>query len=368
MSDNIENIARRIQKLLALAGNNTNENEATAAAEKAMALAAEHGLELAQLEVKAETNVTPGGKREKRSHDRAAMYKYQQTLMRAVAETHFCVYMINEVTAMSCGKMRKVKRHVLLGRDVNVQLVTMLYDYLADTMDRLLPWQGMEKRGKQALLWLEGCADRLAFRLNAKRREMERDSKRRAQEAAARAKHPGSAPSENALVLSDVYSSEDDYNIDFQYGYEPGTTARRRAQWEAEYAVRRAENEALRAERQARTKALRSEFISRNQGKFVEDLLNITADLVSTNYGTEAECIEQGTKEWRKKQREAARAARPETKAERLKREKRQSDEQYRYNRRYAKYSQPEYNMGASAGDQIGLDTQVDHSHKDRIT
>lgn len=43
------------------------------------------------------------------------------------------------------------------------------------------------------------------------------------------------------VLLSDIRGTEEDLNNDFRYGYEPGTTARRRREWEAGEAQRDAE-------------------------------------------------------------------------------------------------------------------------------
>lgn len=222
--------------------------EAANAAAMVQRMLAERGMTLAEI---AGRDTEPGAasraeKREKTKHDRAAMYKYQRDLMEALANNNFCMYFLDEEWAMSFGKERRVKRHVLLGRESNVIGTTMTYDYLVETMDRLLPYTGMEKRGKEALIWLEGCASRLVERLNDLRRQMAAESEKKKAEEEKRRQHPAYASSGTALVtLDDVYGSEEDLNTDAQYGYEPGTTARERREREAKSAAAKAKCDAL---------------------------------------------------------------------------------------------------------------------------
>jgi hypothetical protein len=330
-----EKVLARIQKLLALAGDKRgNENEAANAAAMAQAILADYGLEMAQLESTLASK-DPGG-REKKAHDRAAMYRYQQTLMQGVAETHFCRYFLTETRAESFGKMRKVKRHVLLGRAINVRAATMIYDYLIDTMDRLLPWQGMEKRGKDALLWLDGCSGRLVERLVEARSRQEQASAEAVREAATRARHPGAAPSTgNALVLADVYSTEDDLNQDYLDGLEPGTNAAHRAKFRAEQAAIRAEQDRL----------------------------------ISLGMGLdEAWHVARGFK-WTPRATVVAHPApksKPETDRQRREREAREARDHARFwdKQRKAndKYNSEAYRMGRAKAEDIGLNTQVSHT------
>lgn len=367
-----ENVIRRIQKLLALAGKNPNEHEAAAAAEKAMALAAAHGMELAQLEAKTESTGPMGGKREKKVHDRAAMYKYQRTLMNAVAGVHFCKHFVNEVETLSCGKMRKAKRHVLLGRELNVQMALMTYDYLVETMDRILPYQGMDKRGRQALLWLEGCADRLAARLILKRRMLEEESRAAAREAEVRAKHPGAAQTGNSLVLADAYSSEEDYNNDFEQGWEPGTTARMKREQKARNAAAMAEWEAGRPAREAAARQRREDAKAKAEAMNVDPaILTRLIYLFTQGWYTDAECLEKAQAEHKKAQAQSRAIGKPETEAQRAKRERaervyedRRWREEQRHNR---KYGSAEYQAGSRTGEKIGLDTQVTSQERAKL-
>ena len=350
MSDTTPNIPskvlERIKKLMSVASageGRVNENEAANAAAMAQQLAADYNLELAQLELDGGSDAPAGGKREKTQVDHSAMYKYQRDLMGAIAGTHFCRHFIVEVHAMSFGKMRCVKRHVLLGRDVNVKAAIMVYDYLIETMDRLLPYTGMEKRGRSALLWLEGCSDRLGVRLRDKRHAMEEEGKRRRAEEETRSKHPGAAPSGNALVLSDVYSSEDDFNNDYIRGVPPGTTARERKEREARY-------EAQQAERQAKRQRLIDAGYSDEMAR-----------LMANGY-PEREAEEILARE-RARLNAIAAPPKPETDAQRRKRQEREARQERDSERRYwkanARARTAEYQAGSRTGANIGLDDQI---------
>lgn len=226
-------IVARVKKLLALAGNNSNEHEASAAAEKAQALMVEYNLELAE-----------GGETGAAEADRAkadprleARREWQVTIMRNLAANNFCMHWTVErrdVNASGKGQVRNRTWHMLIGRKANVEMTLSMYRYLTDAMARLNPYQ--DGRDRSHISWFAGCADRLASRLATLRREAE---------AASRARR-GETPRGNGtdLVLSDVYSSEDDLNRDMRYGYDPGTTARQRAEYEAQFAAREAARKA----------------------------------------------------------------------------------------------------------------------------
>lgn len=355
MSDtpDLDRLVARIRKLLALANDaRGNENEAANAAALAARLVAEHGLDLAVLEAQ-NTDAPQGGQRERTQHARAAMYLYQRTLMEGIARNNMCRYWVEETTAHSFGKLRKVKRHTLLGRTINVQATLMVYDYLVSTMDRLLPWQGTALRGKEALAWLSGCAERLVERLNDQRRRMEAEQKAARREAETRARHPGAPPPTpgTALVLSDVFSSEDDYNTDFLNGWEPGTTARERKEREARVAVER-------AERDARATA------AKEAGE-PDDVVN----LIRQGYDLEI------ARRVAARRREEEQNAKPETEAQARRRAEREARDNARWQERNRRYWQrederrdnPAYKMGRRTGDQIGLDPQVTAEQRHRL-
>lgn len=303
MSD--ETLIRRIQKLLALT-ESPNENEAQAAAAKVQTLLATYGLEMAEVnahKTKAGTLAPEGFEPRKRdSLQSSAMYSYQQQLMRSIAANNFCYYMLTERSKedpRAKGGYRMVKTHTLIGSHLNVTVATMLYEYLIQTMDRLLPWQGMEKRGKEALLWLAGCSDRLQDRLYHLRVQQEREQ---AEQAAQR------SDGKSLVTLREVRSTENDLNRDFLYGQKPGTHAANRAKWEAQ----------------------KAEF--------------------AQSVATQAEEVKAETAAQKRKREE--RQARQEQ------RWREQSEK--RWEKDYSKRSSAAYRAGSQAGEDIGLDRQID--------
>lgn len=312
MSETNEAIIAKIQKVLAMTGS-PNENEAAVAAAKVQELLAAHNLSMAEVGAKGQTNAshpsyTP---RKQETLDFAAMYQYQRTLAQSIAQNNFCYHFITErekPDPKSAKGWRTAKTHVLVGAQVNVIAAHLMYGYLIETMDRLLPWQGMAKRGKEALLWLEGCTDRLTVRLAEQRKKQERQSRE-------------AAHGTNGLVLSDVYSTEDDLNRDYVGGWPMGTHAR----WRREAEERRAQFERDRAE-----------------GKVAP----------------------------------VAPSAKPETEAQRRKREEK---EHRRYERWHEKFRRQQakiqarrmtdaYQSGAATADSINLDQQVAMERKEVLT
>lgn len=329
MSDTtaLDPIISRIRKLLALSRDaGATEAEAAVAAAKVQELLLTHNLEMAALDQ------APSSDRAKEAHTKAAMYKYQQDLMAALAANNFCRHWINEERVHSNGKIRNAKRHYLLGRRVNIMTTQMTYDYLVDTMDRLLPWQGMEKRGKNALAWLAGCTSRLVERLNDQRQ------RERTQARQQRAAQPAGTPG-TALTVLDLESSEEDLNNDFRWGYEPGTTARQRheaAARETAYKLREAE--------------LIAQGMDRETAYYV------------ARYGKVPDWAQPA-------------APKPETAAERARREAKEERERERWRQGYyrrayreaARKADPAYQAGRAAGDDIGLNAQVGRTERQRI-
>jgi hypothetical protein len=346
-----DRVLDRVRKLLAMANDaRGNENESANAAAMAQAIIAEHGLEMSQLEN--QSNDPALVTRDKTQHDRAAMYKYQRDLMASVAKCNFCRHFITDVHAVSSGKMRKVKRHVLLGRTINVQASILIYDYLIDAMDRLVPWQGSALRGRDALLWFEGCAERLGERLSDHRRAMEEESENKRTEEATRARHPSAAPASNALVLADAYSSEDDLNEDFEQGYELGTTAQNRLKWKAIYAARAAAWLIRKAELQA--EGVSDEVIRHMSYGYTRE----QAEEQSAKYRAERLAHETGvTKPMTEKQ-----------KADAERKERVSENRHWNYNqKRNSRLLHPSRQRGYAEANGISLNDQVGADRKERI-
>lgn len=229
MSDQVipENVVARIRKLLALAGNNSNENEAASAASKAQDIMRDYNLTLAEL-----GEGSPGqapdadATRTRMDTGIAAARDWCNSLMAAIAKNNFCAHWTSMAVsrrADGTGKLRNRSRHNLIGRQANVTVTIETYKYLVGAMERLCPYT--DARDRSSISWFTGCADRLVVRLDRQRADSEAASRTRRQE-------PGRGNG-SSIVLADVYSSEEDLNRDMRYGYPAGTTATRRREQEA---------------------------------------------------------------------------------------------------------------------------------------
>lgn len=208
-----ESTVRKIQNLLKLAERpEGNEAEAAAAMAMAQSLLAKYNLELhtvAAARVAGGTN-EPEEKREKSTISRSAVYLWQQELWGTIAEANYCFYWARRVkTTENSYKDKRaiwVKRHVILGREANVVAVRMMGEYLADTIERVIPYKGKERLSNAAVSWRMGCAARLQDRI--RRRAWELRTKDEASGAGA-----GSA-----LAIRNMADAEYEANYDALYG------------------------------------------------------------------------------------------------------------------------------------------------------
>lgn len=316
----------KIRKLLALSQNEgATEAEASAAALKVQELCQDYGLDLAQI------GDDPGkeGRREAGTIDRRAMYSWQQRLMSTLAECNFCLHDIRKEKIQRRTKVRNSKRHFLVGRKLNVDVVTSLYDYLVGAMKRFAEQDGHS--GSQ--LFMEGATSRLTDRLKTQKREREQEEARRRDEARARGEEV------NALVVTDVYNSERDLNNDALNGFPAGTTAARREKHKTDVRARE--------EREA-------ELIKSGMDSTV-------AYYVSHGY-----------------EKDRAEALVTESKKNQMKRSKRQRRSSNRWgsgttsfrrgsSKHAKKYSSPAFQSGMEAGDKISLNRQAGHSESKKI-
>lgn len=319
-----------ISKLLAKAQDKSvTEAEAALFAEKVQELLQDNGLTMAQVE--AAGGSTDTSQRGKHATGRRAMYNYQRQLMGALAELHFCIHQVVE-EADEHG--RKSKRHVLVGRRVNVDGTSMLYDYLVTTMRRLVQEAGHAygKTGERDLhYWLEGCATRLCERLHQKRRQRERES---AEAEAARQAAMNGNGTHKELVLSDVYGTEADLNNDALNNFAPGTTATRRRKSEEMAMQQRAKHDALVAEGMDSTEAWYHAY-------------GYGAEQVARYVAMDKE---DAKRQARNRRRRGGRG--------------RTSNFTMGDRRHHEKVNSAAYQAGRAAGDDIGLDSQVGNSKR----
>lgn len=231
-----ESLKARIQKLLALANDSRgNENEAASASAKVQALLAQYNLEMSDVQESDDATIdNPDAEREKSESVKTSATQWQVDLMASLARNNFCLHWTR--TTRETGRGHGATRaHSLIGRRVNVTTTIQTYEYLTATMERLNPYA--DKRTISHRSWHEGCAARVAQRLAEQRAQSEAQSRQ--------ATHEAPRGNGRDVVLSDIYSSEEDLNRDMRWGYAPGTTARQRienaAYWEMERAKRAAE-------------------------------------------------------------------------------------------------------------------------------
>lgn len=233
LSEEAISVIEKVRLMLEVKG--CTEAEAQARTALAMKLLAKHNLDMAAVKDRPDDlkrhDVAKGG----------GLYQWQRDLWANVGKLNFCVY-------ISIKGLRKGEKYQnrLIGRQENVVSTEVMATYLQDTIERLAQeWargRGVNVFCKEAIAYREGMADRLCERLQAIREERLREDAAKVREQEARARHPGSAPGTALVVLSSVISAEEDLNNDYMQGWEPGTTARRKADYER----RRAEDAAAR--------------------------------------------------------------------------------------------------------------------------
>lgn len=231
-------IIEKVQKLLALAGNNPNEAEAASASAKAMELLQAYNLDMTTLE----RHSGKSGKREAKFRA-GGLYPWQRDLWYAVSKLHFCMYWFQR----GLNKGDKYQ-HKIVGRRENVVAAELMAQYLQDTIERMARARvgnyPPEFFTRSNISYRDGIAARLARRLWDMRNQKLAEEKAKREEARHRA---GYNP--NALMLADAIESEEDANLDFLYGKPEGYHAQQRVErklrQEAAQAAFRAEEERL---------------------------------------------------------------------------------------------------------------------------
>lgn len=234
------NIIEKIKKLFAMANRATNndgssnEQEASAAMAMAQSLLAKYNLDLKTIQDATQEE----GKREKTQVKRSAMYRWQQQFWKGLAEANYCWHWIVEVSEVRWNRTCRVKRHVILGSEANVAVVTLMGDYLTEVMERLCPYTGTERLSRSAISWREGCAARLIDRIQENMERMKREGVQ------------SEGTTSTALAVQDLHEKEYAANYDARYGM--GSYARMKKN-EAEWAARSEERRKQQVAEQART-------------------------------------------------------------------------------------------------------------------
>lgn len=316
-------IYTRIQKLLALANNTAaTEAEAALAAEHVQRLLQEHNLTLSQVE--AEGGSGDGGTREKVTTNDYARYPWQRDLMAALAENSFVLHQVARIRTTKgtggeeLGYTRISRKHMLVGRQINVDTVRRMYEYLCRAVERAAEEAGCGDRSDR-MLFREGAVSRLTERLAERRREAEE----------AQHKPATGNGTHRELVLTDVYGTEADLNNDALNNYPAGTTAVNRQRAHAKETARQAEEVRLVAEGVEPTEAF------------------------YRAHGYGEEIAKTYAERWNKRSRRGGGRGRSQGWA--------RSDAEYR------KVNSPSYKAGRAAGGSIGLDGQVGASSTKRL-
>jgi hypothetical protein len=116
----------RVRKLLALAGNNPNEEEAARAAEKAQEILAEHNLSIADIKTDTDVDETPVEDDELITNQQ----QWRRDLGSIVAEMYFCQYLFMILPGYK-------DQHTFIGARHNVEVAKLFFTYLHMAVDRL---------------------------------------------------------------------------------------------------------------------------------------------------------------------------------------------------------------------------------------
>jgi len=337
-------VVSRIHKLLALANDGgANEHEAELAMSMAQAEMLKHNLSMATIEAS-------GGKSEGRVKEHTQqnlLYTWKRELLETIAKVNFChLYITHKRTA---AHAKLAGGYEIIGRASNVAAVKNMFDYLLQTVERLVVAEvgvnPQDRFNRYSHSFRLGASERLRERLTERHDRQMEEQARKEREAAARASHP-SAATGNALVvvMADFAQQEADLNNDMLNGWEPGTTLKNRLKYEADKLKR--------------------------QQAFEQRLVKIKADEPGID-DTLARYLASG---WMREQALKVLAPEPEKpkteRQQRLEDEKnerywkRERDKEYNRNR---KIDWTAHDRGASQADAVGLDDQIDERQQRRI-
>jgi Protein of unknown function (DUF2786) len=278
-------VVERIHKLLALAQcGGATEAEAENAMARAQDIMAKHNLSMAEIEAAGGSSNSEGGQRNKDMMSGSVLYDYQQKLMGMVAYVNFTHHAIKQYWDKESKKPRwRPSGYELIGRQANVIATRTTFEYLNATITRLAREfvGGDHKRlmSRECMSFKKGMSDRLIARLWGRYQDILAKEK-----AEQDAKANSSSNTANALAirLEDVAQKERDFNFDMAYGYEPGTTAARRAKLEAERAMTNVVEEVQMTEEE---KAKQAKWRARQEKKWERQRQRDAANINWDAYG-----------------------------------------------------------------------------------
>jgi hypothetical protein len=230
-------VVERVQKLLNLARNGgATEGEAAAAMDRAEAIMHANNLSMAMIEANGGHAVE---KRLKDSFNGRANFRWQRWLMEEIAKSMFCYVAVVETRAnIRYGATRRMQTgYELIGRIGNVTAALQMFEYLNQTIARLRKDYGGSAR--DGGLFAEGVAARLQERIRTRHADLLRKQKEEAhaQSAAAEARRKSGDNSGFAVVvvMEDFAKSEAEANNDLKNGWPVGTTRSKREESERQW-------------------------------------------------------------------------------------------------------------------------------------
>jgi len=252
----LEGVMRKIQGLLNLAAKAGTPEEAEAANEKAQELLTKYNLDSATVE----KNGSKDAKREDLKVD-GGFYEFQRELWRAIAKVNFCLYWTQMYRAEAfryvdkdtgAKSMRKTAnnerqkvpvlkyRHAVVGRIVNTRATTIMAEYLAGAIERVVDDEckasEIEKQSNWAHSLRQGVALGVVQRLYDRYRERKAEEAERMRKQAE--EYAGKGSTSKEMTLSVYIDQETDANMDFIYG-EGWSAEQARARQEAAEQARR---------------------------------------------------------------------------------------------------------------------------------
>jgi hypothetical protein len=157
--ENVDKLIEKVKKLLALAGNNPNENEAAAAMERASRLMAQHNLTASQINTNDNDRIE-----DKTTETGGIKQKWARYIWNSTAKLNFTYYFYSHIPHFP-------DVHNLIGTRANVETTKIMAVYLIETVERLAYEAPIP--GTQRTAFKLGAATRLAQRMEKLKRDRE---------------------------------------------------------------------------------------------------------------------------------------------------------------------------------------------------
>lgn len=426
-TEDMDKVIARIQKMLARTkvGSGTSEAEAQTAMQLAQELMMKHNLDMAVIEAASDDKVRAVERVREESRGKVR-YKWQRELAKYVAEANFCYHLIkfdskwrdgryvpcdqpgdhadhvdDGAGGHSCFKNDKTgvyeyyvrggrqttAQHVLVGRKANVITATLMFQYLTNTIEELVPLENTQQRfSRSAMSWKEGCADRLCERLADKRRDLiaqndarikQEDADRKAEaqakyEAAQKGKAKELPANEEAEVASAVEGLKAQAHHPSGSSIDPDPE---RPEADASDTWNPAAAAEDPPEESETAMVLASVYDEREREANYEAAHGLPPGTIAKRRAErEAQEREEAEEAAKEETAQIERPVREETERQRAARERREREEWAKQRRRWARESDAEerraqreydkrdhdaYKAGADAGKKIGLDLQI---------